>query len=297
MARMRVCSALLVLALILLVIEPPRASGACRLGSLQTLPVTMRDGRPLVSVQVNRSDALFIPDAGAFYSLLTPRSADNFGLTTHASAYDPHLPGPGRPATTTVRTLTLSGLSLADVEFLVAGRDLAGGASGALGRNAFGGAEVEYDLGNGVIRLLRPHDCGSSVLAYWLKAGQFYSILDFTAATPDLPHITGSAAVNGLPVRFMLDPGAPASMLSTHAAQAAGASPDGSGAAVLGSFKIGDEEVKNARVRVGALAVASVDLLLGADFIGSHRLYVSDSQVKLYFTHNGGRVFDPGAAR
>ena len=40
-------------------------------------------------------------------------------------------------------------------------------------------------------------------------------------------------------------------------------------------------------------------MLIGADFFLSHRIYVASSQRKLYFTYNGGPVFNldtPGAA-
>jgi hypothetical protein len=35
-----------------------------------------------------------------------------------------------------------------------------------------------------------------------------------------------------------------------------------------------------------------VDMLIGADFFLSHRIYVANSQRKLYFTYNGGPVFN-----
>lgn len=54
-------------------------------------------------------------------------------------------------------------------------------------------------------------------------------------------------------------------------------------------MKIGDEEIRNARLRFGDLGV--VDMLLGDDFFLSHRVYVANSQHKLYFTYNGGPVF------
>ena len=41
-------------------------------------------------------------------------------------------------------------------------------------------------------------------------------------------------------------------------------------------------------------------MLIGADFFLSHHVYVANSQRKLYFTYNGGPVFNltttPGAA-
>ena len=33
-------------------------------------------------------------------------------------------------------------------------------------------------------------------------------------------------------------------------------------------------------------------MLIGADFFLSHRIYVASSQKKLYFTYNGGPVFN-----
>jgi hypothetical protein len=158
--------------------------------------------------------------------------------------------------------------------------------------------DIEYDLANGVVRLLRSHDCGSAVLAYWMKPGQFYSILDFSAAAAEAPHIGGSASVNGTPIHFMLDPGSAVSTLANRAAQAAGVHADRPGVALIAIFRIGDEEVRNASLRVGELPVAAnTDMVIGADFLRFHRLYVSVSQGKLYFTHNGGPVFDPGAAQ
>jgi hypothetical protein len=35
-------------------------------------------------------------------------------------------------------------------------------------------------------------------------------------------------------------------------------------------------------------------MLLGADFFLSHRILISDSQKKVYFTYNGGPVFNVG---
>ena len=37
------------------------------------------------------------------------------------------------------------------------------------------------------------------------------------------------------------------------------------------------------------------DLLLGADFLLAHRIYIARSQKKLYFTYRGGPIFQPRA--
>jgi tetratricopeptide (TPR) repeat protein len=66
--------------------------------------------------------------------------------------------------------------------------------------------------------------------------------------------------------------------------------------ATFSSFKIGDEEVQHARLRFGDVDLSGKDMLIGADFFLSHRVYVASSQGKLYFTYNGGPVFDLRAA-
>jgi tetratricopeptide (TPR) repeat protein len=59
------------------------------------------------------------------------------------------------------------------------------------------------------------------------------------------------------------------------------------------TLDLGGELIKNARLFVGDLSrVSGIDLLLGADFFLSHRMYFSAKQNKLYFTYNGGPVFD-----
>jgi hypothetical protein len=60
--------------------------------------------------------------------------------------------------------------------------------------------------------------------------------------------------------------------------------------ATFPSLKIGDEEIRNARLRFADLG--EIDMLLGADFFLSHRIYVASSKGKLYFTYNGGPVFN-----
>jgi tetratricopeptide (TPR) repeat protein len=59
------------------------------------------------------------------------------------------------------------------------------------------------------------------------------------------------------------------------------------------SFKVGDnEEIHHTRLRIGDLSAVDTDMLLGADFFLSHRVYVASSQHRLYFTYNGGPVFN-----
>ncbi|MDP9010689.1 MAG: tetratricopeptide repeat protein [Pseudomonadota bacterium] len=58
------------------------------------------------------------------------------------------------------------------------------------------------------------------------------------------------------------------------------------------SFKFeGGEEIRRTHLRIADINM-DADMLLGADFFLSHRVFVAHSQNKLYFTYNGGPVFN-----
>jgi tetratricopeptide (TPR) repeat protein/predicted aspartyl protease len=290
---------------------PTRIFAACKIGRLAELPVTMTGLRPLVSAKINGADALFVADSGAFFSMITPAAAAEFKLKLGPAPLGLVVTGVGgetRVSLTTVKTFTLSDIPMTNVEFIVGGNELAG-ATGLLGQNVFSIADVEYDLARGAIRLMRPHDCAKARLAYW-AASQPYSVVDIDAATPRSPHATGVAYINGAKIRVLFDTGASTSVLTLAAAGRAGVKPGAAGVvdgglsygvgrklvqswiAPFPSFRIGDEEIRNTRLRFGDIRIPDADMLIGADFFLSHRIYVATSQRKLYFTYNGGPVFN-----
>jgi hypothetical protein len=129
-----------------------------------------------------------------------------------------------------------------------------------------------------------------------------------------------------------LDSGATFSMLSMVAAGQLGLDPQTPGATPAGcirglgrerldawllpleSFAIGEETIRNPKIPFADLwqhmradhvgsnlrrPLANLpDMLLGADFLRAHRVLVSQSQHKLYFSYEGGTVFRgaPGKA-
>ncbi|MGC1522326.1 MAG: aspartyl protease family protein, partial [Steroidobacteraceae bacterium] len=293
---------------------PAGAFAACKLGKYADLPVTMVGMRPTIAAQINGQDVRFLIDSGAFYSMLSSATAAQYGLRLSPAPFGLRLSGMNGAVDTwvaTVKVLTFAGVAVHNVEFLVGGTDMGGGdLAGIVGQNLFRIGDVEYDLANGVIRLMRAEGCSHTLLAYWLKPSETYSLMDIAWPTVLHPHTTGDAFINGAKIRVMFDTGASASLLSMKAAERAGITPDSPGVVVAGystglgreslktyigtfaSFKIGDEEIKNARLRFAAMdAMDDTDMLIGADFFLSHRIYVASSQRKLFFTYNGGPVF------
>ena len=302
------------LALQTLLMAPASAREPCKVVLIGELPVTMEGLRPLVHAAINGTDEVFVADSGMFYSMLTPAAAAELHLRVQAAPFDylTGFNGQARVSMTMAKTFTIFKVDVHDVEFLVGGNDLQHGAVGLLGQNVFRIGDVEYDLANGIIRILKTHgDCSKSSLAYWANSkGLPYSVIDIDFATRIQPHTMGTAYVNGSRIRVMFDTGAGASILALNAAKRAGVTPDSAGVRAGGggtgigtgvvrtwiapfeSFKIGDEEIRNTHLRIGDERQANFDMLIGSDFFLSHRIYVANSQRKLYFTYNGGSVFN-----
>ena len=154
--------------------------------------------------------------------------------------------GEAQARLTTAKTFTIGGQTFTDVPFFVMGNDLEGSAVGLLGQNLFLAADVEYDLANGAIRLMRPHDCKTASLAYWAQANpQTVSVIDILFASPEEPHTAGSAYLNGNKIRVIFDTGAGPSMLSLEAAKRAGITPGSQGVIAGGETGgIGSRTVK-----------------------------------------------------
>jgi tetratricopeptide (TPR) repeat protein len=280
------------------------------------IPVTMNGLRPTLTAQINGVDALFTLDSGAFWSSITPAAADQYKLHPDSSRlpglYVIGVNGRADMKVATVNTFTFLNVPFHSFEFLVGGSDPGAGTVGLLGQNILRVADIEYDLAQGAVRFIKATNCKKDNLAYWVKAGESYSVVDIQTATAREPHTIATAYLNGAKIRVTFDTGSAVSIVGLRAAAKAGIKPDSPGVAqesvisgvgrqwvktwmaTFPSLKIGDEEVRNARLRFGD--IGEIDMLLGADFFLSHRLYVASSQNKLYFTYNGGPVFNLAAA-
>lgn len=316
-SRLNMCPGLRVVALALplltVLTAVATAREPCRGSLIGELPVTMEGMRPIVHAAINGTDEPFIADSGAYYSMLTPAAAAELHLRLEpAPLYLVGVGGTARVEMTTVKRFTIFNVDVHDVEFLVGVNKLRREAAGILGQNVLRIGDVEYDLANGRIRILKTlGDCKNASLAYWANSkGLASSQMDIEFATPQRPFTLGSAEVNGSKIRVAFDTGADSSFLTLSAAKRAGVTPDspgvkpgGSGSGIgagavrtwiapFASFKIGGEEILNTHLRIADEQLPNWDMLIGTDFFLSHHILVASSQRKLYFTYNGGPVFN-----
>lgn len=288
------------------------AADGCKL-ELFELPVTMEGLRPLVTVKINGAETRLVADSGAFYSMLSPAAAAQFKLPKRFAPFGAYVVGVGgsgvTPEIATVQTFTLGNYDRHKIEFLVGGNEVGAGAVGLLGQNLMRLWDVEYDLANGMLRLVKPANCGKRTMAYWATPSQPVSMVEILTPTAAKPTPNALAYINGVEVRVKFDTGSHVSMLSLSAAERAGISTTSEGVkpagttygigsrtigvwvAPVASFRIGGEEIRHTQLLIADLKLPDADMLIGDDFFLSHRIYVANEQRKLYFTYNGGPVF------
>ena len=283
----------------------------CALQGIAELPVTMEGMSPTIPVKINGIATKMVADSGAFYSIISQAAATRHGMTQGLTPFGLTAKGVNGSVSLQVyvaKDFDLAGIPLHKVEFLVGGREFSTELAGFLGQNILALADVEYDFANGVIRLFKPKDCGKAMLAYW-AGPKGASILPIEPLSFEHRSNTSKAWVNGKAINVLFDTGASTSVLKRSVAEKVGiqlhaedVQPGGLGfgfgkrmieswVSPVANFTIGDEQITNTRLRIGDVDLQDSDMLLGADFFLSHRVFVSNSQHKLYFTYNGGPVF------
>lgn len=292
----------------------------CRLGIMAELPVTMEGRRAAVPVTVNGQETRFWLDSGAFFSIMPVAKANELGLRQTLLPPGFRLQGVGGSSTatsTTIRDFGVAGQTLHNIAFVVGGSD---SGNGLIGQNFLGLADAEFDLPHGAVRLINPHDCAPGQLAYWAEPGDRVFSVPLEGGNARNNRQFGlTLRINGAEIRAMIDTGAPNSLLSREAAERAGlplSGPDvvplhnmgGFGRRVesgwrvpVDSIALGEERILKAHLNVidGPImrSVNAPDMLLGADFLLTHRLYVARDSKRILFTYSGGNPFPAPYAR
>ena len=299
------------IAAVALTLSGGAAHAACQLGKFADLPVTMSGVQPLVSAKIDGHEVRFLVDSGAFFNTLSPQAVAMLKLNLDAAPQGLTVEGIGGGSSVqlvTVKRFEFAGVPLPRVPFLVLPGAGDTDVVGLIGQTLLDMDDAEYDLANGAIRLMRTTGCDRANLAYWAGEKPFSML--------DLHHEEGRRAtiadayVNGVRIRVEFDTGSSTSILSLRAAKRAGISLDAPGVKEEGystgigerpvrnwivpvaSFKIGDEEIRTSHMRIGDFDLDDADMLLGADFFLSHRIYISNGLHRLFFTYNGGPVFN-----
>ena len=260
-------------------------------------------------------------------SLILRSAARSLGLTGHGAGRVFSIGGELHAEVTQVDEFTIGQAVWKNWRVRVAGegdfggeRDLSADVAVLLGDSFFEQVDVEFDLAHNAVRLYETKDCEGMSLAYWATEPAGEVPIEARSG------IRFTVEINGKPVRAELDSGSSTSILTKPDAARLGVTPESPGIVAgacirdsetkttldswvgqFESFAIGNERIKNPRIRFADLwknvaytktgsrlpthFVGRPDMLLGGDFLRSHRVLVARSQRKMYFTYAGGTVF------
>jgi predicted aspartyl protease len=302
------------------------AAAACQLQELAEYPLKMLGNQPLVQVSINGQPEWFLFDTGSNSTIIFRRDALKLGLVLKRmdGAESFGVGGSDIVDEANIRELKIGDAVAHDMDVLITnnaglGRDYIG----LIGQNMFAEGDLELDFADNVVKLFRPKGCAGDQVVYWGKA---YSVAPI-AGSSLLGQFPVTVTLAGHKGTALLDTGAAYSVVTTAFAANVGVRPGEAGVSEAGSsqgvgsvalknwvatfpsFGVGDEVIKNARLNVTDLwsqdkyvpeksrlserVDLGSDMLLGADFIRAHRLYIARSQGKIYFSYNGGPIFQP----
>ncbi|TWB82518.1 aspartyl protease [Nitrospirillum amazonense] len=291
----------------------------CKVNKIAELPIKVEHNQPLADGMVNGKPIHVLVDTGAYRTTMTRGAAERLGLdvTLHAAAgVAVGVGGQAAIGSAPVAELSVGNWHTRDLKLEVLDTaDVGPGIELILGQDIFGQSDVELDFVGGAIRFFQPTGCEDVPLAYWAE----------TYAEARMKPVAGRRTSNMVRVALndhefwaILDTGASSSSVQLRAAHRAGVHEDDpgviAGAASHGvgkrsiptwigtfaTFVVGDETVHNVRLRFGDYSAGADperdgahDMLLGADFIKTHRIFVANSQDKIFFTNVGHPIFTP----
>jgi predicted aspartyl protease len=293
----------------------------CKLVRIVEWPLRANYYRPVLDGEINGQKVGVLIDSGASASKIRRSATARLGLPRQQlEGYQVFgIGGESHAEVVFINEFRIGKSVRKNWRVIVAGEhDIGDDQAVILGDDFLGEADIEFDLRNNAVRVFQAKDCAGSPLAYWSREAleirlQGNEKIEFTVA------------INGKPLRAMLDSGATYSLLEKAEAEQRGVTPSSPGAKPAGcvrglgaktadswtgqfeSFAIGEELIRNPRIqfadmwrdmtyaetgtRLRRQFAGNPQILLGADFLRSHRVLVARSQKKMYFTYEGGTVF------
>ena len=310
---------LLVTALTLTTASHAIAETHCRFKRIGTIPIEWKADRLTLDGSINDTPLQMVVDTGAQQTVVSGALAQRLKLgLVHVDNVQVGFGGRSEESMTRLDEFSLGRFQWhrAKVGVVWDAKDLPDVLVGA--PLLF---ERDLELTDKQIAFFTATDCGDAPLGYWADDVPWLPML---APAPRDMRVSVKVVVDGLAVRALVDSGAPSSVLDSAVARRLGFDPDAPAGRVggmagvgthvnpvsvmtLDSVAIGPEVVRRARIRVadlwgsaardlrgseaGDVLVDAPQMILGADFIRSHRLLFAGSQRRLYFSYLGGDVF------
>jgi hypothetical protein len=303
---------------------PIPVEAACELRQVVELPVTLAGNRPLIPVSIAGRDMEMMLDTGAGTSLIWDSSVKDLNLKVLPITQRNRMYGAGRAVVTiglvSVKDFKVAGVTIPKMS-LYASRhgDTPQNVAGVLGEDFLSKFDMDLDLRSRKVRLFLPEGCNGDQVVYWANA---YYTAKLVRSNSNAQWLLSDVSLDGHAVVAIFDTGAEKTVVTTAIVRRIGIGPESpmqaaktgdTSTALFRVLTVGPETIQNARLEIadvfsrdtevqfGALVghvvvVDAPDLVIGADFFLAHRMYVARSQGIIYFTYEGGPIFQPLAS-
>jgi predicted aspartyl protease len=274
--------------------------GVCGTIRLAETAVAMLDNQPIVKVFANSATVLLLLDTGAEATVLTPAAAQRIGAQ-QARVMGRQMHGITRdiPAgELELRSFTIGGVEVprkrvrvAPIEIVNA---LSGPLDGVLGTDTLSSFDIDLDLPRRRMTLYQEQSCAIASPAW----AQPYARI--AAGRSPSNRLYFSVQLDGRRISALFDTGAQFSVLSTRTALALGVSEGvlardpavmvrGADGEQLSAhahrffrLEVDGEVIRNAEIDVTEINLNDADFLLGIDFLGSQRVWISYGSQQLF---------------
>lgn len=290
------------------------ADPACSYAEAATLPIryTGESLSPTIEGEIDHKPATMLVDTGSTDTFLTMTAA----LKRHLDLRQSNMQAYGVGGLTKMYEVRLGQFAVGPAHTGRTYMQVIGNATFTPSYEVIVGApflmqlDLEISLAEKKLRFLKGTGCDSAFLAYWNP-----DAIDIPIhLNPDdtRPHFT--VEVNGKKMDAIIDTGAAYSVIERGAAARAGivigsgsvtelAGISGVGTkkvrhwrALADTLAIGDETIRHAEIGIRDTGgQVDVDVILGADFLRSHRVLFAMGQKRLYFSYVGGALAATGA--
>ncbi|MGC8524839.1 MAG: aspartyl protease family protein [Acidibrevibacterium sp.] len=292
----------------------------CVVDRITEFPVPMTRDFALVPTRLDGHDAYLLLDTGAGVTMLSHDIADRLALMPEDRLFPAAVQGVGGVTLTRrliVDTFEVGGIDLGKQAIMTTERglfrDFDPPPDGIIGGDFLSQFDVDIDLPEKRVGLYRAHACRAPFAPPWPG----FTLYRVPARLTDGGQFLIDVAVDGVPLVAMLDSGAEETAINARAMNKLGLTADTlahdpvreergidmnrrlSHRHHFAKLKIGAETYRDPAIWVSDMPLLSADMLLGADFFQTHRLWLSFSRRVVFVTvsDDGDSPFNPHRPR
>ncbi|MCC6719386.1 MAG: aspartyl protease family protein [Acetobacteraceae bacterium] len=274
---------------------------SCGIRPYAEVPLTLSQNTPLVQARINGNPVTLLLDTGAERVLLTQEAVHRLGLVVDPARTftEQGAGGAFSSAAAQVRDFEFAGLAIPDHPVAALPYRLPANATervdGLLGVTVLGAFDIDMDMPGRKMTLYGGTVCGDTAIPPWREA---YITAPAEVSPRGRMHM--QVRIGGHTLMALLDTGATASVITTRAALASGATAEQLAAAPVAVMRgvgpqpvpvrqlsfsevqIGPERFAHARLLVTDSGLGPVDMIVGMDYLGGRRLWFSFARRQVF---------------